>query len=157
MLRPQSRPTPMNTPFRGDYEHTLDAKNRLTVPSRFRSILGGNDIVLARGIEACVTAWRPEEFDSWTRRMIEALGGLTPKARDFRRMVSASAFETELDSAGRVMIPTKLIEYAGIDREVSVVGEFENFEVWDRSAWQTWDDAKKGEIRDIVDTIGSDG
>ena len=142
--------------FRGTYDHTLDAKNRLTVPVKFRGPLGGG-VVLARGLEACVSVWTPDAFDLWTGQVIDALGPLTPKARDFRRVVSATAFETELDSAGRVMLPSKLIIHAGIDREVAVIGNDEAFEVWDRTRWDEYDASKSPTIPDLTDSIGVDG
>ena len=142
--------------FLGTYDHTLDAKNRLTVPVKFRATLGSG-VVLARGIERCVTVWTPQGFDQWTTSMINALGPLTAQARDFRRVVSASAFETELDSAGRVMLPSKLIDHAGIDREVAVIGNDEAFEVWDRNRWDEYDASKSPTIPELTNSIGIDG
>jgi MraZ protein len=141
--------------FRGTYDHSLDAKNRLTVPVKFRGPLG-DGVIVARGIETCVTVWTPEGFDSWSSQMIDALGPLTAKARDFRRVVSASAFETELDSAGRVMVPAKLIEYASLDREVAVIGNDQAFEIWDRVRWDQYDSAISPTISDLTDAIGAD-
>jgi len=142
--------------FRGDYDYTLDAKNRLTVPGKFRAALGGG-VILARGLETCVSVWTPVAFDLWTGQVIDALGPLTAKARDFRRVVSATAFETDLDSAGRVMLPSKLIIHAGIDREVAVIGNDEAFEVWDRTRWDEWQASKSPTISDLTDSIGVDG
>ena len=142
--------------FRGDYDYTLDAKNRLTVPVKFRAALGGG-VILARGLETCVSVWTPVAFDLWTGQVIDALGPLTAKARDFRRVVSATAFETDLDSAGRVMLPSKLILHAGIDREVAVIGNDEAFEVWDRTRWDEYDASKSPTISDLTDSIGVDG
>jgi len=142
--------------FRGDYDYTLDAKNRLTVPVKFRAALGGG-VILARGLETCVSVWTPVAFDLWTGQVIDALGPLTAKARDFRRVVSATAFETDLDSAGRVMLPSKLIIHAGIDREVAVIGNDEAFEVWDRTRWDEWQALKSPTIPDLTDSIGVDG
>ena len=88
--------------------------------------------------------------------MIEALGRLTPKGRDFRRAVSASAFETDLDSAGRVMLPAKLIEHASIDRDVAVIGNDDAFEVWDRSLWDEYDAKVSPTIAEMTESIGAD-
>ena len=142
--------------FRGTYDHTLDAKNRLTVPVKFRGPLG-DGVVLARGIEQCVTVWTPSGFDDWTARMIEALGPLSQRASDFRRVVSATAFETEIDSAGRVMLPSKLITHAAIGREVAVIGNDEAFEVWDRTRWDAYDASISPTLPELTGSIGIDG
>lgn len=138
--------------FRGTFDHTLDAKNRLTVPSKFRDDLD-DGVVVARGIEACATLWRPKDFDAWTDEMVGAMGKLTSEGRQFRRVISASAFETELDAAGRVMLPARLIEYAGLSRDVVVVGNEECLEVWDRKAWTEYDAAISPKIPDLADAI----
>jgi len=142
--------------FLGTYDHTLDAKNRLTVPVKFRGPLC-NGAIVSRGIETCVSVWTPEGFSSWKADMLSALGGMTPQARSFRRVVAASAFETELDSAGRIMLPGKLIEHAEIDREVSVIGNDDAFEVWSRSAWTSYDALVSPTILELTDAIGSNG
>lgn len=140
--------------FRGTFDHTLDAKNRLTVPSKFRVELAGG-VVVARGIEACAALWRPTDFEAWTEEMVGAMGRLTTQGRQFRRVISASAFETELDSAGRVMLPAPLIEHAGLRKDVVVVGNEECLEVWDRQTWSDYDAQISPQIPDLTDAIGS--
>ncbi|CAB4863100.1 MAG: division/cell wall cluster transcriptional repressor MraZ [Solirubrobacterales bacterium] len=141
--------------FLGTYDHTLDAKNRLTVPVKFRGPLGEGAII-SRGIETCVSVWTPKGYDEWSKSMLDALGGMTPEARRFRRVLSASAFETELDAAGRIMIPAKLMEHAVIEREVAVIGNDDAFEVWDRKAWAAYDAEVSPTILDLTDAIGAD-
>lgn len=141
--------------FLGTYDHTLDAKNRLTVPVRFRGPLGGG-VIVSRGIEPCVSVWTPTGFDEWKAEIVGALGGRTSKARSFMRIVSASAFETELDSAGRIMVPAKLVDHAELDREVAVIGNDDCFEIWDRTAWTTYDSDVAPTLLDLTNAIGSD-
>ena len=140
--------------FRGIYDHTLDAKNRLTVPVKFRVPLG-DGLIVARGIESCVTVWTPEGFEDWTGEMIDALGRLSQQGRDFRRAVSASAFETDLDAAGRIMLPPRLIEHATITRDVTVIGNVDSFEVWDRELWNEWDTRVAPTIVPMTNSIGT--
>ncbi len=140
--------------FRGTFDHTLDAKNRLTVPSKFRAALS-DGVVVSRGIETCAALWRPADFEAWTEEMVGAMGRLTTDGRQFRRVISASAFETELDAAGRVMLPARLIEHAGLRKDVVVVGNEECLEVWDRKAWSSYDDAISPKIPDLTASIGS--
>lgn len=140
--------------FRGTFDHTLDAKNRLTVPSKFRAALS-DGVVVSRGIEACAALWRPADFEAWTEEMVGAMGRLTTDGRQFRRVISASAFETELDAAGRVMLPARLIEHARLRKDVVVVGNEECLEVWDRKAWSSYDAAISPKIPDLTASIGS--
>lgn len=152
---PRRQSSPIDMTFLGTYDHTLDAKNRLTVPVKFRGPLG-DGVIVSRGIETCVSVWTPAGFDGWTKSMLEALGAMTPQARQFRRVVSASAFETELDAAGRIMLPSKLIDHAGIEREISVIGNDDAFEIWDRKAWESYDSEISPTILDLTDAIGAD-
>ena len=154
---PHQRPgtnDPSQMSFLGTYDHTLDAKNRITVPVKFRGPLGEGAVV-SRGIESCVSVWTPEGFSAWKLEMVEAFGGVTPQARAFKRVLAASAFETELDAAGRIMLPGKLIDHAGISREVSVIGNDEAFEIWDRAAWGAYDESVSPTILELTDAIGS--
>jgi MraZ protein len=125
--------------FRGTFEHTLDAKHRLTVPAKFRAALAGG-VVLAtspettKGGPRAVAIWTPEAHDTYTAAALEGKNPLSPSARDLKRMLYGSSFETELDSANRVMIPATLMQYAGLERDVLVIGAGECLEVWDRAA-----------------------
>ena len=141
--------------FRGTYDHTLDAKNRLTVPVNFRRYLGEGAVV-SKGLETCVSVWTPDGFESWLATMLGALGGVTMEAREFERRQSASAFETELDTAGRIMLPARLIEYAGLEREVSVIGSGAALEIWNRSTWDEYDSQDPATFPVITNSIGAD-
>jgi len=141
--------------FRGTFDYTLDAKNRLTVPAKFRAALA-DGVVVARGIESCAALWTPAGFETWTEAMLSALNPLSVQGRQFRRVISASAFETELDAAGRVMVPAKLIEYARLRKDVVVVGNEDSLEIWDREAWAAYDADVSTKIPDLTATIGTD-
>lgn len=140
--------------FFGTFDYSLDAKNRLTVPAKLRSDLQGG-VVLAKGVERCVEMWRPDEY---RQRSAQALEGMNPLSRDRRRIqlfFSANAFPSELDSAGRVMVPPPLMEHAGLAKEVVVVGAQDSLQVWDRAAWSEFNAALTGEIADITEQLGA--
>ncbi len=124
--------------FLGTYEHSLDAKNRLTVPSRFRAELS-EGIVLAKGVEPCVAIWTPEGFREFTQEALGDAHRLDRRAQRLRRFFNASAFVARLDAAYRVMLPPPLIEYAGLEKEVVVIGNEQSLEVWDRGAWTRYE------------------
>jgi MraZ protein len=135
--------------FRGTFDYSLDAKNRLTVPAKHRAALSGG-VVLSKGIEKCVELWRPEDYE---QRMQDALRGLNPlsvNARKLRTYFSANAFPSDLDSAGRVMVPPLLMQHAGLGKDVSVVGAEDSLQLWDRDAWSAYNDSLTDEINDIT-------
>jgi MraZ protein len=127
--------------FRGTFEHALDAKHRLTIPAKFRGALA-NGVVLAAsheiqpGAPRTVAIWTPEDYDGFTTSTLAGLNPASPKARELKRFFFNASFDTELDSANRVMIQPHLMDYAGLDREVVVTGSGECLEVWDRARYR---------------------
>jgi transcriptional regulator MraZ len=120
----------------GEYEHTIDDKNRLTLPARFRQAMAGG-VVLTRGLDACIEAYPAE---GWNELVEANLSGLNPLSRETRvleRFYYTGAIEAQPDKQGRVMLPPALIEHGGLGREVVVVGMRDRLEIWDRAAWRT--------------------
>jgi MraZ protein len=119
----------------GEFEHTIDDKNRLTLPAKFRQALSGG-LVITRGMDGCLYCYpRPE----WERMVDGRLAGLDPLSKEGRMMhryFFAGASETEPDKQGRVLVPATLTKNAGIDREVVIAGVGDRLEIWDRQAWQ---------------------
>ena len=94
--------------FRGTFDHSLDAKNRLTIPSKFRASLA-DGVVLAKGLNPCVAIWTPDVFEAFLQRALEPWPPLSPQTETINTFFSANSFDTELDSAGRVMLPRDLM------------------------------------------------
>ena len=134
--------------FRGTFDHTLDAKNRLTVPARFRSELSGG-VVLAKGLERCVAVWTPAAYDAYTAAALKDFHPLSKEAQKLTRFFSANSLDTELDGAGRVGIPPFLLQYAGLDKECVVTGGGDCLEVWDRQAWHDYNRTLADKVGDI--------
>ncbi len=141
--------------FRGTFEHSLDAKHRLTVPAKFRAALAAG-VVLAASPETnaeaprCIGIWTPGDYDRYTDQSLAGHNPLSPKARELERFFSNYSHDTELDSAYRVMIPPHLLAYAGLDREVVVTGSGRCLEVWDRAAYQAYSEDVLLRIPDIA-------
>ena len=145
--------------FRGTFEHALDAKHRLTVPSKFRAALAGGVVVaasheVAAGSPRSVSLWVPEDFEAFTTRALAALNPLSSQARELKRFFFGSSFDFELDSAHRVMIPTPLMRYANLSKDVIVAGSGECIEVFDRSAHEAYHDDVLIRIPDIAASLG---
>jgi MraZ protein len=124
--------------FRGTYDHSLDAKNRLTMPAKFRGQLG-DKVVLARGTADCVTVWTPAQFDEYVAAALADEHPLSPRADQINRYFQANSHEVDIDSAGRVALPPRLASTAGIKKEVVVTGVGTRLEIWDRKAWDEYD------------------
>ena len=139
--------------FRGTFDYTLDAKNRLTVPAKFRASLGGG-AVLAKGTERCVGIWTPEAFDAYVEGVRADMHPLSKEAETINRFFSSNAFDTELDSAGRVMLNAPLLEHAGLKKDVVVNGAGNRLEVWDRDAWASYNEELFATFTDIADHLG---
>jgi MraZ protein len=123
-------------PFRGTFDHTLDAKNRLTVPARYRAALA-EGVVLAMPVDLkpCVGVWRPGEYQSYTKRALAELPPLSSGRIELERFFYGSSHDAELDAAGRIMIPGHLGEQAALSKDVVVVGVGDRLELWDKAAW----------------------
>ena len=139
--------------FRGTFDYTLDAKNRLTVPAKFRAQLA-DGIVLAKGIERCVAIWAPREFEAYTSAALAGMHPLSPEAEKLNRFFSANSIDAELDAAGRVMIPGFLLEHGGISKEVVVTGAGTRLAVWDRAAWGEYNAALSSDVSEITAALG---
>lgn len=120
--------------FMGEYNHTVDAKGRLIVPSKFREQLG-NEFVVTKGLDGCLFVYSNEEWQRIEQSFREK--PLTSKdARKFMRFFFAGAANCELDKQGRILLPTNLREYAGIEKEVVVVGVLSRAEIWSKERYE---------------------
>lgn len=137
--------------FRGTFDHTLDAKSRLTVPARYRSALS-DGVVLAMPVDQkpCVGVWRPEDYDSYTERALAELPPLSPRLAELERFFYGSSQDADLDAAGRIMVPGFLAEHAGLRKEVVVVGAGDRLELWDREGWDEHRTALLGGVAEIT-------
>ena len=138
--------------FRGTFELTLDAKNRLTVPAKLRAALA-EGVVLAKGVDRNVGIWKPEDYEAQIHASLAGQNPMSPQARELRRFFSSGAFDTELDAAGRVMIPAFLVDHAGLDRDVVVTGAGDCLEVWSRTAWRDYEPDLTNRITDITASL----
>lgn len=133
----------------GEYEHTLDEKGRLTLPSRLRTYFDGG-IVVTKGVDRCLFAFPPEEWAAF-KANIKANADLSSKGRQLSRMFFSMAFEAALDRQGRVLIPPKLAEYAGLRRDVTLAGVDDRLEIWDTQEWDRYLAGADDTFADIVE------
>ena len=119
--------------FMGEYNHTIDAKGRLIIPSKFREVLG-DGFVVTKGLDGCLFVYDNAEWTAFEEKL-KALPLMNKESRKFVRFFLAGAAEVEVDKQGRILLPANLREYAGIDKEVVSVGVFSRVEIWSKERY----------------------
>jgi MraZ protein len=138
----------------GAYDHTIDDKNRLTLPAKFREAFQ-DGVVVTRGLDGCLFAYRRPDWDRLVESRLAALDPLSPEGRRLQRHFFSGATETDLDKQGRVMVPRELIEHARLGREVVVAGVNDRLEIWDRTAWRKELAAVEGSAEDVAERVAT--
>ncbi len=135
----------------GEYQHTLDAKGRVFLPAKFRGDLSGNLLVI-KGLDNCLVLYNEEQWEFFVKKL-ETFGEM--KMKKIKRYLLSSAFMTEQDSQGRIVIPQNLREYAGIEKGISFVGLNNCVEIWCPDNLRTEIESDDpGELRDMLTEIG---
>ena len=144
--------------FRGRYEHTVDNKGRLSIPSRFRDLLGDrySDHLIVTNFDRCLVAYPKEEWEILERKAA-SLPQLKKEVKAFQRYFISGAAECPLDKQGRILIPPTLREYAGLERDVVVVGMLKKIEVWSASRWKEAFSASQKSFEEISDVLAELG
>jgi MraZ protein len=122
--------------FLGEYQHSLDPKNRFTVPSKFREGLG-ESFVATKGLDNCIFLYPLSEWQTIEEKM-RALPFTQSDVRAFARFFLSGACECEMDKQGRILVPQKLREYAQIDKEAVIIGVGSRVEVWSSENWERY-------------------
>lgn len=122
--------------FLGEHQHTLDAKGRVILPAPFRERLS-NGVVLAPSQDHCIDVYPAATFERRVERLRQ-LPREQGRVRQYKRVLLAGAHSDRLDSQGRVTVPARLRDYAGLDRELTIVGQDALVEVWDRDNWDSY-------------------
>lgn len=119
--------------FMSEYNHTVDAKGRLSIPSKFRTLLG-KEFVISKGLENCLYVYANEDWEKFEQNLT-SLPLINKEARQFARFFLAGAAQVELDPQGRILIPASLRDYAGLKKDVVLVGVGTRIEIWDSENW----------------------
>lgn len=120
--------------FLGQYEHSIDQKGRITIPSPYRELLDGSAFV-TRGFDQNLLVLPPDKFHQLAESISDS--SMTGSdGRDFRRWIFSSAGQVEVDRAGRILIPQFLRTYAGLESDAIVVGNGTYFEIWSSEVWR---------------------
>ena len=119
--------------YMGEYNHSVDAKGRVIVPSKFRDRLG-DSFVVTKGFDKCLAVY---DLPSWEKlqEKLAQMPMISEDARTLRRMIVGSADEAETDKQGRITIPAPLREYASIDKDAVLIGNIDHIEIWSKELW----------------------
>jgi MraZ protein len=120
--------------FRGQHEHSLDAKDRITIPARLRPELAAG-VVLAQGLDPCVEVYPVAEYGHFEQRFLAGLSPFDREGRMMQRRFHSRSVDEQLDSAGRIRIPRHLIEHAGLEGSCVIAGVANRLEIWNPGRW----------------------
>lgn len=119
--------------FMSEYNHTVDAKGRLIMPAKFREALG-EEFVVSKGMDGCLFVYANEDWKAFEQKLT-ALPVISKESRQFTRFFLAGAAQVELDKQGRILLPAVLREFAGLEKEVVLVGVGTRIEIWSKDRW----------------------
>lgn len=120
--------------FMGEYNHTVDAKGRVIIPAKFRDALG-DSFVVTKGLDGCLFVFAMDEWKNFEEKL-RALPIANKDARKFSRFFLAGAADIEADKQGRALLPSNLREFAGLEKDVVLVGVSSRVEIWSRERWE---------------------
>jgi MraZ protein len=137
----------------GEHDHSLDDKNRLTLPAKLRAAFE-EGVVITRGLDGCLFAYPRSAWEQMAGR-IQSLDPLSQEARVMQRHFFAGAAQGELDKQGRMVLPQALIEHAGLTREITVAGVHDHLEIWDRAKWRQQLHEVEGSAEDVAERLAN--
>ncbi len=133
----------------GEYNHSTDSKGRVIMPANFREELG-EKFYITKGMDSCLFIYDEKEWSNLDLKM-RNLRLTSKKAREFSRMFYAPARELSFDKQGRILIPQNLRTYAGIDKEVVIIGVSTRIEIWDKERWDLYISREEMNYDEIMD------
>ena len=138
----------------GEYDHSLDDKNRLAIPAKFREAFA-DGIVVTRGLDGCLFAYTRADWQRLVDGRLAQLDLLSEAGRLIMRHFFAGATEAELDKQGRVGIPPALIASAKLGKDVTVAGVYDHLEIWDRQTWRDQLTKVEGSAEDVAERLAA--
>ncbi len=141
--------------FIGEYHHSIDEKNRLAVPTKFRLDLSKGAVV-TRGIDSCLFLYTKKEWEKLAIKLAD-MPISKSKTRAFARLMLAGAMDVNLDKQGRVVIPDYLRRYASVKKKAVVAGLYNRLEIWDENKWEEYKDKSESNSEDIAESLAELG
>jgi MraZ protein len=139
--------------FLGEYQHSLDAKGRIILPSKIRSDLESG-LIITRAPDGCLWVMAKADFNVWADRLRERARMGDPRWRDVLRFIFSGAHEDRPDRQGRISVPEHLREHAGLEREVTIAGADDRIEIWKRERWEERRSAATARMAEDLGDLG---
>ncbi|NMB13827.1 MAG: division/cell wall cluster transcriptional repressor MraZ, partial [Gallicola sp.] len=134
-----------------EYIHTIDTKGRLIMPAKYRKDLGAS-FHITKGMDHCLFVYPEEEWKNFGEKILN-LPVSVREGRAIQRLFYSGAMEAQLDKQGRVLLPPNLREYAGIDKEVILIGVATRIEIWDLERWSNYSTAEEMDYDLLMEKI----
>jgi len=141
--------------FQGTFNHTIDKKGRVSIPSKFREVLKEKyteEVMLIRDTDKCLVAYPMAEWNVFGEKF-KQLSRHEDNEKKARRFIFSEAEKCVLDKAGRILIPPILREYAELDKEIAVIGNFDTFEIWSKQRWEEYNKDSQDVFRNVKERI----
>ena len=140
--------------FLGEYLHTFDSKNRISVPSKFRKDLG-RVVIVTRGLDHCLNVYSRKVWEKEARAYAADINGSAAR-RGLARLFLAGSFEADVDRSGRVLIPENLKSFASIKEKAIIAGVADRVEIWEESAWKKYSAEIERDADTFAEALGDD-
>lgn len=137
--------------FLGEYQHSIDEKNRVIIPAKFREALG-DSFVVTRGLDQCLFVYPRSEW-ALLEQKLKALPLMKSDARAFTRFFFSGATECELDKQGRVNIPGTLVMHAKLEKECIIIGVSNRVEIWSKPIWEAYFNESEQSFHEIAEKL----
>jgi MraZ protein len=137
--------------FIGEYTYLIDAKKRLSLPAKFRQLLG-KKAVITRGLDQCLFVYPTKEWEDLAKKL-SSLPLSQADARGFVRIMLAGAMDVNIDNLGRILIPDYLKKYAFLKKKVVVAGLYNRVEIWDEAKWLEYKRKTETAVGDIAERL----
>lgn len=144
----------MRNVFMGEYRHNIDAKGRLTLPSKFRDKFVGN-VVVTKGFDGCLNIYSLPEWEIFYQKLAH-IPANKKEARTIVRILTSKATECEIDKMGRINIPQTLRKEAQLEKAVVVIGSLNHVEVWDEKKWDAYYEEESGNLEKLSEELDFD-
>ena len=135
----------------GEYEHSLDAKGRLIMPAKLREDLG-EKFIITKGLDGCLFGFSQTEWTNFEEKL-KTLPLTNKNARDFVRFFLSGATECEIDKQGRFLIASNLREYAGMEKEIAIIGVGTRIEIWNKDKWKKYNSDENISADEIAENM----
>lgn len=137
--------------FIGEYEHSVDVKGRMIMPSKLREHIG-EKFIITKGLDKCLFAYSKSEWTNFEEKL-KTLPLTNKNARDFVRFFLSGAVECEIDKQGRFLVPANLRTYANIDKEIVIIGVGTRLEIWNKESWTNYSSEENISADEIAENM----